>query len=306
MNNMSVLCEKISEILPAFSIRSEEPLSKHTSFRIGGAAELMVFPRTREELSAVLRASHECSIKPWILGAGTNVLAPDEGIRGLVICLKETFMGLTLIDSTIVEAMAGMSLAQTAMFAARNGLSGMETLHGIPGTVGGGVYMNAGAYGGEIKDIAIKTEFMFLDGSTQWFEGEAQAFGYRKSAFQNLEGVIVRTQFALAKGDEKEIREKIRDLNERRRASQPLDKPSAGSTFKRPEGYFAGTLIEQSGLKGFTIGGAQVSEKHAGFVINTGNATAKDVLSLIEHIQKTVYEKFGVTLCPEVKMIGKF
>ena len=165
--------------------------------------------------------------------------------------------------------------------------------------------MNAGAYGGEIKDIAIKTEFMFLDGTTQWFEGENQAFGYRKSAFQNLEGVIVRTQFALAKGDEKEIREKIRDLNEKRRASQPLDKPSAGSTFKRPEGYFAGTLIDQAGLKGLAVGGAQVSEKHAGFVINTGDATSADVLDLVKLVQEKVYENSGVHLEPEVRLWGQ-
>ena len=305
MNKMSALKEKISQILPAFAIRLEEPLAKHTSFRIGGAAEIMVFPRNSAELSAVLRASNECGIKPWVLGGGTNVLAPDEGIRGLVICLKETFMGLALVAPTTVEAMAGMSLAQTAMFAARNGLSGMETLHGIPGTVGGGVYMNAGAYGGEIKDIATKTEFMFLDGTTKWFEGEEHAFGYRKSAFQNLDGIIVRTQFSLKQGEEKEIREKIRELNEKRRASQPLDKPSAGSTFKRPEGYFAGTMIEQTGLKGLKVGGAQVSEKHAGFIINTGDATAKDVLALVALVQEKVYEKNGVRLEPEVRLWGQ-
>ena len=304
MNKMSVMGEKLSQILPAFAIRREEPLSKHTSFRIGGAAEIMVFPRNSEELSAILRAAHECGIKPWILGAGTNVLAPDEGIRGLVICLKETFMGLALTDSTTVEAMAGMSLAQTAMFAARNGLSGMESLHGIPGTVGGGVYMNAGAYGGEIKDVAVRTEFMFLDGTSKWFEGEEQAFGYRKSAFQTLEGVIVRTQFALTQGNESEIREKIRELNNKRRASQPLDKPSAGSTFKRPEGYFAGTLIDQAGLRGRSVGGAQVSEKHAGFIINTGNATCADVLALIDKVRETVRAQTGVELEPEVKVVG--
>lgn len=305
MDSMHQLSERLSEILPAFAICKEEPLAKHTSFRIGGAAEIMVFPRSSDELSSVLKAAKDCAVKPWILGAGTNVLAPDEGVRGLVICLKETFMGLSLIQPNIVEAMAGMTLAQTAMFAARNNLSGMECLHGIPGTVGGGVYMNAGAYGGEIKDVAIRTEFMDLSGETQWFEGDAQAFGYRKSAFQNLEGVIVRTQFALKEGVEREIRAKIYELNEKRRASQPLDKPSAGSTFKRPDGYFAGTLIDQAGLRGLTVGGAQVSQKHAGFVVNIGGATAADVLELIEQVQAHVYAHSGVQLEPEVRLWGQ-
>ncbi len=302
---MKQLDDQLSEILPAFAICKEEPLKKHTSFRIGGAAEIMVFPRSSEELSAVLKAAKVCGVKPWIMGAGTNILAPDEGIRGLVICLKETFMGLSLIQPNVVEAMAGMTLAQTAMFAARNNLSGMECLHGIPGTVGGGVYMNAGAYGGEIKDVAVRTEFMDLSGETKWFEGEMQGFGYRKSAFQALEGVIVRTQFALKEGVESEIRAKICELNEKRRASQPLDKPSAGSTFKRPEGYYAGTLIDQAGLKGLTVGGAQVSEKHAGFVVNTGNATAADVLSLIAQVQERVLAHSGVRLEPEVRLWGQ-
>ncbi|MBE6985401.1 MAG: UDP-N-acetylmuramate dehydrogenase [Ruminococcaceae bacterium] len=305
MNDIKALRDRLQEILPAFSIREEEPLAKHTSFRIGGNAQLMVFPRTSQELSAVLQAAKEFNIVVKILGAGTNVLAPDEGVSGLVICLRETFMGLRLLDGNIVEAMAGMSLAQTAMFAARNGLSGMECLHGIPGTVGGGVYMNAGAYGGEIKDIALRTEFMSLDGKTQWFEGQAQELGYRKSVFQGLQGVIVRTQFQLQKGEESEIRAKIRELNEKRRASQPLEMPSAGSTFKRPTGYFAGTLIDEAGLKGLSVGGAQVSEKHAGFIVNKGGATAKDVLALIELVQQRVYENSGVHLEPEVRLWGR-
>lgn len=297
-----ILRASLGEILPAFAIMEHEPLAKHTSFRIGGPAKIMVFPRTAEELSAVLRAAFDCGVKPWILGAGTNVLAPDAGIDGLVICLREKFMGLRLIQPNIVEAMAGMTLAQTAMFAARNGLSGMECLHGIPGTVGGGVYMNAGAYGGEIKDVAVRTEFMHLNGETEWFEGEQQGFGYRKSAFQALDGIIVRTQFVLQEGKEEEIRAKIYELNEKRRASQPLEMPSAGSTFQRPEGYFAGTLIDRAGLKGLTVGGAQVSEKHAGFIVNKGDATASDVLSLVKQVQQRVYEHSGVHLEPEVRL----
>ncbi len=304
MNDTLALCTHLREHLPAFSIRENEPLAKHTSFRIGGNARVMVFPRTSQELSDILKAAKEFHVFPRILGAGTNVLAPDEGIDGLVICLKETFMGLRLLDGDIVEAMAGMSLAQAAMFAARNSLSGMECLHGIPGTVGGGVYMNAGAYGGEIKDIAIGTEFMDFDGECRWYEGDAQELGYRTSAFQKLPGVIVRTQFKLQKASESEIRSKMHELNERRRASQPLDKPSAGSTFKRPVGYFAGTLIDEAGLKGLTVGGAQVSKKHAGFIVNIGGATAADVLSLIAEVQARVFAHSGVRLEPEVRLWG--
>lgn len=304
-NRISELTASIRRCLPAFSVRENEPLAKHTSFRIGGPARLMVFPQNAEELAEVLRSATNCGVTPWILGAGTNLLAPDEGIDGLVICLKDTFMGLRLLDATTVEAMSGMSLAQTAMFAARNRLSGMEALHGIPGSVGGGVFMNAGAYGTELKDVAVRTEFMHPNGETQWFEGDVQGFAYRTSVFQQMPGVIVRTQFSLQGGDEAEIRKKIRELNDRRRASQPLEKPSAGSVFRRPEGHFAGALIEQAGLKGLRIGDAQVSEKHAGFIVNLGHATAREVLELIASVQEKVYAHSGVRLEPEVRLWGQ-
>lgn len=305
MSDISILRQQLSGILPRFQIAEEEPLAKHTSFKVGGPAELMVFPHTKQELSQVLKIAAGLGIRPKILGAGTNVLAPDEGLRGLVICLRDTFMGLNLLKPTGIEAMAGMSLAKTAMFAARNGLSGMECFHGIPGSVGGGIFMNAGAYGSDLKDVAARTEFMYLDGHCEWFEGEKQGFGYRKSAFQKLEGVIVRTQFALQPGKEDEIRSKIQELLDRRRASQPLDMPSAGSTFRRPEGHYAGPLIEEAGLKGLTVGGARVSEKHAGFIVNTGKATAADVLMLIEQVQKKVYENSGIKLEPEIRLWGQ-
>ena len=305
MSDISQLLQQLSGVLPRFQIAREEPLAKHTSFKIGGPAEVMVFPHTRKELSEVLKITSSLHIKPRILGAGTNVLAPDEGVRGVVICLRDTFMGLNWLKPTGVEAMAGMSLAKTAMFAARNGLSGMECFHGIPGSVGGGIFMNAGAYGSELKNVAVRTEFMYLDGHCRWFEGEEQGFGYRKSAFQNLEGVIVRTQFALQPGKEDEIRARIQELLDRRRSSQPLDMPSAGSTFRRPEGNYAGTLIDEAGLKGLTVGGAQVSEKHAGFIVNRGKATAEDVLELISQVQEKVYEKSGVRLEPEVRLWGQ-
>lgn len=302
MSEMSALKERLYAILPRFALCENEPLSKHTSFRIGGPAELMVFPRNREELSAVLRAAKECGTVPRILGAGTNVLAPDEGVRGLVICLRDTLMGLALLDGNCVEAMAGMTLAQTAMFAARNGLSGLEFAHGIPGTVGGGIYMNAGAYGGELKDVAVRTEYMDLDGNCRWLEGGEQGFAYRNSAFQAMQGVIVRTVFQLAPSEEAAVRARIYELNEKRRASQPLELPSAGSTFKRPVQGYAAALIEQAGLKGFQIGGAAVSEKHAGFVVNLGGATAQDVLELVGRVRERVYENSGITLEPEVRL----
>ena len=294
--------EKIREFIPAFMIRREEPLSKHTSFRIGGPAELMIFPRDPQQLSRILAEATACGIKPMILGAGTNVLAPDEGVRGVVICLRDTFMGLTLLDNNQIEAMAGMTLAQTAMFAAKNNLSGLEFAHGIPGTVGGGIYMNAGAYGGELKDVAIATEYMFPDGSTQWICGEAQEFAYRHSAFQGKDGVIVRTRFQLIPGEEQEIRQRIYELNEKRRASQPLELPSAGSTFKRPAQGYAAALIQEAGLKGYRVGNAAVSEKHAGFVVNLGGATAADVLELVEQVRRKVLEHSGILLEPEVRL----
>ena len=302
MEQNKTLRALIFDRLPCYKIKENEPLAKHTSFRIGGPAELMVFPSNRDELQTVLRCAAEAGEKPRILGAGTNILAPDEGVRGLVVCLRDTFMGLTLLDDTHIEAMSGMTLAKTAMFAARNGLSGLEFAHGIPGTVGGAIYMNAGAYGGEIRDVAIETEFMRLDGTVERVSGQAQGFGYRTSAFQGREGVIVSAVFALKPGNEMEIREKIYELNQRRRDSQPLELPSAGSTFKRPKEGYAAALIDQAGLKGFTVGGAQVSEKHAGFVVNRGGATAADVLRLIDAVRERVLQASGIELEPEVRL----
>ena len=302
MEQNKTLRALIFDRLPCYKMKENEPLAKHTSFRIGGPAELMVFPSNRDELQTALRCAAEAGEKPRILGAGTNILAPDEGVRGLVVCLRDTFMGLTLLDDTHIEAMSGMTLAKTAMFAARNGLSGLEFAHGIPGTVGGAIYMNAGAYGGEIRDVAIETEFMRLDGTVECVSGQAQGFGYRTSAFQGREGVIVSAVFALKPGNEMEIREKIYELNQRRRDSQPLELPSAGSTFKRPKEGYAAALIDQAGLKGFTVGGAQVSEKHAGFVVNRGGATAADVLRLIDAVRERVLQTSGIELEPEVRL----
>lgn len=302
MKRISELKERLLEQIPPYEIFSEEPMSKHTSFRIGGPAELMVFPRNIEELSQVMKTAHEMEIKPYILGGGTNVLAPDEGLRGLVIVTKDALIGLRLLDETHISAMSGMTLAKTAMFAAQDNLSGLEFAHGIPGTVGGAVYMNAGAYGGEIKDVAVKTEFMRLDGTIETYEGEAQGFAYRSSAFQNLDGVILRTEFALTPSTEKEVRGRIKELADKRRASQPLELPSAGSAFKRPKTGYAAALIDEAGLKGLQVGGAAVSEKHAGFIVNLGGATAADVLELVKLVRQRVLAHSGVLLEPEIRL----
>ena len=262
----------------------------------------MVFPNTVEQLRQVILACQRYAVKPRILGCGSNVLAPDEGVRGIVICTRECLMGLELCEDRYVIAMSGMTLAQTAMFAARNSLSGLEFAHGIPGSVGGGVYMNAGAYGGELKDCCIWTEFMDLKGEITRIEGEAQGFAYRKSAFQELDGIILRSCFALVPSEETAVRGKIKELNDRRRASQPLELPSAGSTFKRPATGYAAALIEEAGLKGLQVGGAQVSVKHSGFVVNTGGATARDVLELIALVQQKVEAHSGILLEPEVRL----
>ncbi|MBQ3356457.1 MAG: UDP-N-acetylmuramate dehydrogenase [Oscillospiraceae bacterium] len=304
MKLISELKERLLEQLPAYEIFSEEPLAKHTSFRIGGPAELMVFPRSAKELAQVMQTTYEMGIRPYILGGGTNVLAPDEGVRGVVIVTKDALIGLRLLDETHISAMSGMTLAKTAMFAAQDNLSGLEFAHGIPGTVGGAVYMNAGAYGGEIKDVAVKTEFMRMDGTVEIFEGENQGFAYRSSAFQKLDGVILRTEFALIPSQEAAVREKIKELADRRRAAQPLELPSAGSAFKRPKTGYAAALIDAAGLKGLCVGGAAVSEKHAGFIVNLGGATAADVLALVKQVQQRVYDHSGVLLEPEIRLWG--
>ena len=296
------LFEVLSEKLPSLMLKREELLSLHTSFHIGGPAEVMAFPRTVEELSDLLRTASMLGVRPALLGAGTNVLAPDEGLRGLVIVTRDCLTGLERTDETHITAMAGVSMAKLAVFAQEAGLTGLEFAHGIPGTVGGGVYMNAGAYGGEIVQVAEKTDFLHMDGTVQTLTGGAQGFAYRTSAFQSMSGVIVRTVFALQSGNRAAIRARMQELAEKRRASQPLELPSAGSAFKRPAGGYAAALIEQAGLKGFRVGGAAVSEKHAGFLVNLGGATAADVLNLIQIVQKRVLETSGIALEPEIRL----
>lgn len=284
-------------------LREHEPMARHVSFQIGGPAAVMAFPKTEEQLAALLLFSTKAGIAPLILGAGTNVLPADRGIDCLVICLRDGLTNLRRLENNRLEVGAGVTMAKAAVFACEQGLTGLEFAHGIPGTVGGGVFMNAGAYGGEICQVAVETTVMDHSGRLHQFSGQAQKFGYRTSAFQSMEAVIVRTVFQLMPGDPAGIRARMRELAQKRKSSQPLNLPSAGSTFKRPEGGYAAALIEAAGLKGFRVGGASVSTKHAGFVVNDEGATSSDVLTLISEIQKRVYEHSGIQLEPEVRIL---
>ena len=294
--------QKIISLLPDMDIRCFEAMNKHTSFRIGGDVEVMAFPRTCEELSAILKASALLDVKPAILGAGTNILAPDEGVPGLVICLKDCLSGMELLDGDRIRVMAGVTMTRAAVFAAGNGLSGLEFAHGIPGSIGGGVYMNAGAYGGEIKDICESVDVMDMAGNVRTLTNEEMDFSYRHSILEEQGGIVVSAVFRLEKKPEAQIRERMKQLQCKRSASQPLDLPSAGSAFKRPEGAYAAALIDQAGLKGFRVGGAAISEKHAGFAVNLGDATAADMRMLLEQVSDIVFQKFGIRLEPEVRI----
>jgi len=269
---------ELQKTFPAVcELKYNEPMSSHTSFRIGGGVEIMAFPKSREELQAVLKASAILDQKCAILGAGTNVLAPDEGIKGLVICLKDCLGGMERVDDTGVRVMAGVTMTRAALFAANNGLSGLEFAHGIPGTVGGGVYMNAGAYGGEVCQVAEAVEVMDMEGNISVLSNEEMQFSYRHSVLEDRGVIVISVLFRLAPKHADEIKAKMKELMEKRSASQPLDLPSAGSAFKRPMGGYAAALIDQAGLKGFRVGGAGISTKHAGFAVNFGGATADDV-----------------------------
>lgn len=295
------LLEELTAALPGVELRAGEPLSAHTSFRIGGPAEVMACPRTESELTAVLAACKARGIRPRILGGGTNILAPDEGLPGVVISTRG-LDGLRMTGENQITAGAGVSLARLAVFAQQHGLTGLEFAHGIPGTVGGGLYMNAGAYGGELVQVAVAAAFLTPEGELRRFDAPAMALGYRHSAFMALEGVIVSGTFRLTPGDPEEIRARMRELMEKRKASQPLELPSAGSTFKRPVGGYAAALIQEAGLKGFRVGDAAVSEKHSGFVVNLGRASAADVTALIAQVQSRVRENSGIELEPEVRI----
>ena len=302
MTKMTDFQRNITAFLPEIEIRLQEPMSAHTSFRIGGPAEAMAFPKNKEELAKILKASALLDCKTAILGAGTNVLAPDEGLSGLVICLKDCLDGMEQVDDTTIRVMAGVTMSRAAVFAANLGLSGMEFAHGIPGSVGGGVYMNAGAYGGEICQICEEVEVMDWQGNVRILSKEQMQFFYRHSLLEDTGDIVIRADFRLTKADPQEIKDRMKELIGKRSASQPLDLPSAGSAFKRPAGGYAAALIEQAGLKGFRIGGAAISSKHAGFAVNVGNATAEDVRELLKQVSEKVYSQTGIRLEPEVRI----
>lgn len=294
--------KKISSLLPDLTVKFDEPMSKHTSFHIGGPVEVMAFPESVEALCKALKVSAGLDIKPIILGAGTNVLAPDAGMPGLVICLKDCLDGMELLEDGCIRVMAGVTMTRAAVFAANHGLSGLEFAHGIPGTVGGGVYMNAGAYGGEICQVCKSVTVMGMDGELRELSGAEMGFSYRHSVLEEAPGIVVSAVFALQPSAPEAIKARMKELMGKRSASQPLDLPSAGSAFKRPAGGYAAALIDQAGLKGFRVGGAAVSEKHAGFVVNLGGATAADVQNLLKEVSDRVFQASGIRLEPEVRL----
>lgn len=302
MTELTDFQKKITDFLPKVTLRLQEPMAKHTSFRIGGPAEVMAFPKNREELARILKVSALLDCKPAILGAGTNVLAPDEGLKGLVICLKDCMEGMERTGETTIRAAAGVTMTRAAVYAANLGLSGMEFAHGIPGTVGGGVYMNAGAYGGEIRDICKRVDVMDIRGNIRTLSGEEMDFSYRHSILEDSGEIVLSADFALVPGESSAIKARMQELSDKRRGSQPLQYPSAGSAFKRPVGGYAAALIDQAGLKGFRVGSAEVSSKHAGFIVNVGGATAADVKSLLAQVSDKVYEASGIRLEPEVRI----
>ena len=287
------------------NVRLHEPMKKHTTFRIGGPADYYLCPHSTEELQKILQISRENKLEFFILGNGSNLLVSDKGYRGVVIQLWKNFSDIETEDNTITVK-AGALLSKVAAEALEESLTGMEFASGIPGTMGGAVMMNAGAYGGEMKDIIREVTVLTREGELLTLSKEEMNFGYRTSVVKEKGYVVISAVLQLRKGDREEIRKVMDELKERRVTKQPLDMPSAGSTFKRPEGYFAGKLIMDAGLRGFSVGGAQISEKHCGFVVNKGDATAADVLGLIGEVQKRVQEKFGVALEPEVKFLGEF
>ena len=296
--------QMLARELPQVLIRLEEPMSKHTTFRIGGPAECMAFPKTMEELSALLCLAREQELPVLLLGGGSNLLAPDEGLRCLVIETRSGLRGLTNPEPGVLLAQCGVSLAALAAAAAERSLKGLAFAQGIPGTVGGGVFMNAGAYGGEMVQVVREVDALSpKDGTVRTVRGDDLHFVYRKSVFMETGEIVLQARFQLEPGVREEIEAEMEDLARRRREKQPLEFPSAGSAFRRPAQGYAAAMIDEAGLRGLRVGGAAVSEKHAGFIVNLGGATAKDVLQLIELVQNRVYERFGVLLEPEIRLL---
>ena len=302
MENLEKAINELKEKMPGLTLLENEPMNVHSSFRIGGPVRALAVPEDVMSLSRICAVLKENHLAPMILGNGTNILFPDEGLKDLFIISTEKLTKMFLLDGETIYAEAGVPLAKLAGFAHQNGLSGLEFASGIPGTLGGGVIMNAGAYGGEMKDAVVSVVCYYVQDQRLYeLDREQCRFEYRNSLFRRMGGCIVLSAvLKLKKGDSAEIAAKMRELNERRRDKQPLDLPSAGSAFKRPEGGYAAALIDECGLRGYTVGGAQISEKHAGFAVNVGGATSHDVYDLLKHVRDTVYLEKKVALEPEI------
>ena len=300
---MNAIIERLRAIARDDQILQDEPMSRHTTFRVGGPADVMFLPESAEQVVGAIEAARALDVPCMVVGNGSNLLVRDGGIRGLVIALGEGFAAIARVGD-VVTAWAGASMKRVSAYAQASGLSGLEFASGIPGTLGGGCAMNAGAYGGQLSDTLLDAED-YLDGRVVTLTRDEMEMGYRTTRPLREGGVVLSARFKLTPDDPDAIAERMRDLNARRRDKQPLNFPSAGSTFKRPEGYFAGALIEQAGLRGRSVNGAQVSEKHAGFIVKNGDATAADILALIRIVQDEVKAKSGVTLETEVRVVGE-
>ncbi len=293
------------DILGESMVLLDEPMKKHTSFRVGGNADIMIQPSTVEELKSAMKYIKENNIPYYVMGNGSNLIVGDKGFRGVIIKIFSRMCHVE-VDGEFMDIKAGALMTVIAAKALENSLTGFEFASGIPGTFGGAVCMNAGAYGGEMKDILVSVNVLTKDGEVKTLSKDELELSYRHSIIPEKEYIVISGRIKLEKGVYDDIKEEMSSLSAKRREKQPLNYPSAGSTFKRPEGYFAGKLISDAGLKGYNCNGAEVSEKHGGFVINKGNATAKDIVEVIKHCQETVYKEFGVNLETEVKMIGEF
>ena len=303
---MSVsIYDYIEKIVPQENILFDEPMSRHTTFRVGGAAKCLIKVNNKEQMKKLIPYLHMTGQNFFILGNGSNLLVGDKGYSGILVKLGEGMESVT-VEGERMKISAGTLLSKAASAARENELTGMEFASGIPGTVGGAIVMNAGAYGGEMKQIVESVEVMNMEGEILVLDNDTMEFGYRKSVIKSRPFIVLETVLCLQKGKQEEISSKMEELSRLRREKQPLEYASAGSTFKRPEGYFAGKLIMGAGLRGFSIGGAKVSEKHCGFIVNSGNATAADIREVIDEVQKCVKAKFGVTLEREVIYLGDF
>ena len=294
----------ISNIVGEANLKIDEPMKNHTSFKIGGTADIFVTPVGIKQLGEILNVCRDNEIPVLVIGNGTNLIVRDKGVRGVVVRISDNF-DKYVIKNDIIEADAGILLSRLSDIALQHELSGIEFASGIPGTLGGAVAMNAGAYNREMKEVVIKTQYMDRNGIIKTIQGEQHQFGHRTSFVQKECGIVLKSEIQLQKSNKRKIKTLMDDLNTRRNEKQPLEMPSAGSIFKRPSGYYTGELIEKCGLKGYRIGGAEVSDKHCGFIINMGNATASDVINLIQYIMAKVKARYGIQLQTEVKIVGE-